>query len=113
MDHTPEPWEAVPQPDGSWLLKTPSRHWRIGNVTGTESGIIVARIYKEGDLKRIASAVNAYDELLGVCREAIGFCVNARETWDDWQDHPDVGLLFAKMRATVDKHSRNLGGAKP
>ena len=31
---------------------------------------------------------------------AIGFCVNARETWPDWQDHQEIGVLFARLTAT-------------
>lgn len=29
----------------------------------------------------------------------IGFCVNARETWNDWEEHQEIGVLFSKAKA--------------
>ena len=28
---------------------------------------------------------------------AIGFCVNARQNWKDWEDHEEVGLLLGRL----------------
>ena len=37
------------------------------------------------------------ETLRTACWESVGFCVHARQAWPDWEDHPDVGMLFAKM----------------
>ena len=43
----------------------------------------------------------AVPKLLAACEEAIGFCVNARETWPDWNDHLDVGILYSKLSTAI------------
>jgi len=61
---TPEPWEAAPQPDGSWILKTPTRYHNCGNIRAAERSVIVAHVFREPDLLRIAEAVNMHANLL-------------------------------------------------
>jgi hypothetical protein len=36
------------------------------------------------------------ERLREVLEMVVGFCVNARETWPDWNDHLDVGYLYSK-----------------
>jgi len=82
MNPTPGPWEAVPQPDGSWMLKTPSRHHRVGNVVGTEGGTIVAIVYRRANLEKIARAVNCHEALLEACETLLPY-IKAGESGPD------------------------------
>jgi hypothetical protein len=46
---------------------------------------------KDAELARLRGAVNL----------AIGFCVNARQSWSDWESHQEIGVLFAKLTAAL------------
>lgn len=47
------------------------------------------------------AAIAAVPELLEACRAADGFCINARETWPDWESHQDIGKLYAIVSAVL------------
>jgi hypothetical protein len=51
--------------------------------------------------------------LKSALQDVVGFCVDARETWPDWQEHPGIGVLFAKTTAILageQKQGPNEGG---
>lgn len=62
-------WEAVPQPDGTWLVKEPSTHHQFtSGVIGTKCGRIIARVLKKDDATLILRAVNCHADLLAACK---------------------------------------------
>lgn len=46
------------------------------------------------------------DELLEAVNLAIGFCVDFRLT-QDWQNHPEIGVLFANLNAAIAKAKKD------
>ena len=51
----------------------------------------------------IAHRLNLHDELVDFVTEVIGFSVNLRQTDPNWQDHQDVGVLYAKATTLLAK----------
>lgn len=88
MNEHDEPLIAVPQPDGSWLLQTPTRLRRQGAVTVGEGGRIVARIYHEADKERIVEAIFCHAKLVAALRDLVrdnddyGGCPRSSPAWN-------------------------------
>lgn len=53
-------------------------------------------------MEKISHRNSCYDILLDACKKTIGFCVNFRQT-EDWENHPDIGVLYAIVKQAVDK----------
>lgn len=98
-DHTPGPWEAIPQRDDTYIVKQPSRHYQLGSVIGTDCGKVVAFGVSAKDAPLLAAA----PKLLAACRLAIGFCVHVRQTDPNWAEHLEVGRLFAALQPALAK----------
>ena len=49
-----------------------------------------------------AHLITASPDLLKMCILTIGFCVDFRQN-KDWENHPEVGLLFALAKKTLAK----------
>jgi hypothetical protein len=95
--HSPLPWSVGETP--SPMIQMP------GNL-GYDL-VCHGRAEMEGErqanIALIVRAVNCHEELLEACQLALGFCVNARQTWPDWEQHPDVGVLFAHLTQALTK----------
>jgi hypothetical protein len=50
----------------------------------------------------IARLIAAAPDLLEMCKLTIGFCVDFRQN-KDWQNHPEIGILYAKAKLTLAK----------
>lgn len=94
MAHSPGPWRTELSPDAPLVRIIGANDYPICRVPITLS--------IGDDDEANARLIAASPTLLEACGAAIGFCVNARETWDDWQDHTDIGLLFGKLRVAID-----------
>ena len=46
--------------------------------------------------------MNSHQDLLDACKLTIGFCVDFRQN-KDWQNHPEIGVLYAKISQVIAK----------
>ena len=103
-EHTPGPWKLCKGRNAHYRDKIPGMDYEatmqqcffLAADGDFVADIIVA--VNNGGLAN-AALLAAAPELLEACKQVIGFCTNARQTWPDWKDYPDVGRLFGIVTA--------------
>ena len=68
-----------------------------------DTGNTIACMCPAEQAREMAHRCNLYNELVGFVEEMIGFAVNLRQTDSNWQDHQDVGVMFAKATTLLAK----------
>jgi len=96
-EHSPTPWEAVPQPNGTYVIKQPSTHHRLGgNMVGTRCGKVVAMNVRQENLPLLLAA----PKLLAACkqmRQALtDDAADHNAHWEDWGYSDQVDAAIAK-----------------
>ena len=103
MTHTELPWEAVPQPDGRWIIKQPTVHREFApGLIGSNRPKWIGWVREKADADLIIQAVNRHLPLLEACERALALSAPGEcncDLYDDGEVCPECEYRAALAQA--------------